>query len=217
MGAKISTLFKSFVFGVLVTTCFWAYNANWVDNLHTPHEVLYVRDKPQLQPLMDGQPLTIEHIVNWTQAFKGVADPLEIECVAKNMYFEARSEGTAGVYAVTNVVFNRMNSQKFPNTACEVIEQAKYSTWWLKEKGKLVPLKNACQFSWFCDGKSDEIKDVKSYNDYLDLSRYMIVQKGSILDITDGATFYHADYVKPKWRLSKHRTVVVGRHIFYKE
>ena len=108
MRARVMTLFKTFIFGVLVTICFWAYKANWITELDTPHEVLFVRDEPQLQPLMEGQPLTIEHIVNWAQVFKGEANPVEIECVAKNMYFEARSEGTAGVYAVTNVVFNRL-------------------------------------------------------------------------------------------------------------
>ena len=78
-------------------------------------------------------------------------DKKEITCLAKNMYFEARSEGLAGLVATTQVVFNRLESEEYPNTICGVIEQAKLSQWWLKEKGIKKPIKNKCQFSWFCD------------------------------------------------------------------
>ena len=61
-------------------------------------------------------------------------DKKEITCLAKNMYFEARNEGTAGVLGVTNVVLNRVKSDLYPNTICGVIEDAKISQWWLKEK-----------------------------------------------------------------------------------
>ena len=91
-------------------------------------------------------------------------DKKEITCLAKNMYFEARNEGTAGVLGVTNVVLNRVKSELYPNTICGVIEDAKISQWWLKEKGLKKPIKHKCQFSWYCDGKSDEIKDHYTHN-----------------------------------------------------
>ena len=84
-------------------------------------------------------------------------DKKEITCLAKNMYFEARNEGTAGVLGVTNVVLNRVKSDLYPNTICGVIEDAKISQWWLKEKGLKKPIKHMCQFSWYCDGKSDAV------------------------------------------------------------
>ena len=65
----------------------------------------------------------------------------EIHCLARNMYFEARSEGTAGAIAVSAVVFNRVLSDKYPNSICGVIEEAKLSQWWLKEKGLKKPIK----------------------------------------------------------------------------
>ena len=44
----------------------------------------------------------------------------------------------------------------------------------------------------------------------------MIVQgKIKLLDITDGALWYHADYVKPSWAKHKKITTEIGDHIFY--
>ena len=150
-----------------------------------------------------------------------VEDPFfknnEITCLAKNMYFEARSEGIAGVVATTQVVYNRVNSEEYPNTICEVIEQAKISQWWLKEKGIIKPIKNKCQFSWFCDGYSDEPKDDKTYSELFELAEQFINgEHEGMIDITGGALWYHADYVHPRWANHLEVTTKVGRHIFYK-
>ena len=144
-------------------------------------------------------------------------DKQEITCLAKNMYFEARNEGTAGVLGVTNVVLNRVKSDLYPNTICGVIEDAKISQWWLKEKGLKKPIKNMCQFSWYCDGLSDEIKDTTTYHQLSILAKELFEREDVIIDITDGATFYHATYVNPKWAKYKERTVKIGSHIFYRE
>ena len=141
----------------------------------------------------------------------------EIHCLARNMYFEARSEGTAGAIAVSAVVFNRVLSDKYPNSICGVIEEAKLSQWWLKEKGLKKPIKHMCQFSWYCDGLSDEIKDTKTYHQLYTLAKELFEKEDVIIDITDGATFYHATYVNPKWAKYKERTVKIGSHIFYRE
>lgn len=144
-------------------------------------------------------------------------DTSQVTCLAKNMYFEARSEGIAGLVATTQVVFNRLKSEEYPNTICGVIEQAKLSQWWLKEKGIEKPIKNKCQFSWFCDGYSDEPKDEKTYNEIYNLAEEFIAGKHkSMIDITDGAMWYHADYVHPRWADYKEVTTKVGRHIFYR-
>ena len=144
-------------------------------------------------------------------------DPTQVTCLAKNMYFEARSEGVAGVVATTQVVYNRVASEQYPNTICDVIEQAKISQWWLKEKGIKKPIKNKCQFSWFCDGYSDEPKDEKTYNELYTLAEEFVAgQHKNMIDITDGALWYHADYVHPRWANHKEVTTKVGRHIFYR-
>ena len=70
----------------------------------------------------------------------------QIECLAKNLYFEVGNQGTAGMLAVSSVVINRVNDDRFPNTMCKVIYQ--------KRGG-------VCQFSWYCDKKSDNPSDKK--------------------------------------------------------
>ena len=150
-------------------------------------------------------------------SYENHIDETEIACLAKNMYFEARSEGIAGVVATTQVVYNRVNSEEYPDTICEVIEQAKISQWWLKEKGIIKPIKNKCQFSWFCDGYSDEPKDDKTYSELFELAEQFVNgEHEGMIDITGGALWYHADYVHPRWANHLEVTTKVGRHIFYK-
>ena len=145
------------------------------------------------------------------------------ECLALNMYHEARSQGTAGLFAVSAVVLNRVNDKRFPNSVCEVIKQGPIRESWKTRQHKdlpaserkYYPIKNRCQFSWYCDGLSDNPKDKKTYNIYLNISK-SILSKQPFIDITDGALFYHADYVKPEWAQSRTRTCEIGDHIFYR-
>mgnify|MGYP003319141580 CR=1 FL=1 len=81
---------------------------------------------------------------------------------------------------------------------------------------KYNPVKDRCQFSWFCDGKSDEPKNIKEYEEMLDFSLTMLSNSYIVIDITDGALFYHADYVKPAWAKTKIKTVEIQDHIFYR-
>ena len=140
----------------------------------------------------------------------------EAICLAKNMYYEARNQGLAGQLAVSLVVMNRVKDKRYPDTICEVVYQGPISKWWLKEKGKIVPIRNRCQFSWYCDGKSDKPKNKKKYKFFLDLSRDLVYGNMQVVDITEGATHYHADYVYPDWRKTKTKTIEVADHIFYR-
>ena len=81
---------------------------------------------------------------------------------------------------------------------------------------KFYPVKNRCQFSWYCDGKSDTPYNKKKYQELLDLSKAIMYNEISFVDITDGALFYHADYVTPGWAKTKQKTVEVQDHIFYR-
>ena len=127
---------------------------------------------------------------------------------------EARGQGTAGVLAVSFVVLNRVNDHRFPNTICEVVYQAITRPSW-KDKSKRFPVKHRCQFSWFCDGKSDNPKNKKEFDRYIEISTAILTGELPFIDITDGATFYHADYVRPSWARTKTRTIEIGDHIFY--
>jgi len=132
------------------------------------------------------------------------ADPrAEVTCLALNIYFEARSEPTEGKLAVGHVVMNRVASERFPATACEVV----------REGGELR--RNRCQFSWWCDGQSDTPRNRHEWERSNTLA--LEIYWGRSQDPTDGALWYHADYVKPHWRTSFVEGPKIGRHIFYWE
>jgi len=131
----------------------------------------------------------------------------ERECLAENVYFEARGQGQAGWVAVAQVTLNRVQDTRFPNTICEVVKQGL-----TYESGH--PIKNKCQFSWYCDGKSDKVKNLKVYSEINELINYVLDQK--LFDFTGGATHYHADYVRPDWAKTKTKTIEIEDHIFYR-
>jgi len=122
-------------------------------------------------------------------------------CLSLNIYYEARSENSINAQAaVAQVVMNRVESPRFPNDVCAVVQQ---------QKG------NTCQFSWYCDGKSDIPR-----NQYSFLIAQIVafnVLRGDYKGITGGATHYHANYVNPYWSGHLNKTVTLGTHIFYKE
>ena len=138
----------------------------------------------------------------------------QAKCLADNMYFEARNQGTAGIIAVSNVVLNRVASNMYPNTVCEVVRQGPHRESWRKD-GTYHPVKHRCQFSWYCDGKPDKPGNIKQYDGMFSFALMIIKGEVSLLDITDGALWYHADYVKPSWARYKKRTTEIGDHIFY--
>lgn len=121
-----------------------------------------------------------------------------VVCMALNIYFEARSEPLVGQLGVAHSVLNRMASPRYPDEACDVIYQHK-------------------QYSWYSDGKSDKPKDETAYLEATILA--MRVMAGETLDITEGALWYHADYVEPHWATPEHMdfTVKLGKHLFYRQ
>ena len=135
----------------------------------------------------------------------------EAFCLAKNIYFEAGNQPLIGKVAVSHVVLNRVDSSLYPDTICDVVYQ---SRWRINWKGEEVPVRNKCQFSWFCDGKSDEPVDSKTWIESMLIARRVI--EGEWSDVTEGATHYHADSVLPYWASSLNRTVTVDNHLFYK-
>ena len=131
-------------------------------------------------------------------------------CMAFNIYHEANNQSMLGQIAVGQVVMNRVEDSRFPDTVCEVVKQA------VTYKGTDQPVLHKCQFSWYCDGKKDEPNyDSKSWSKAL---KYAVVVLGGdiTLDFTDGATHYHATYVRPAWAKTKTRTTRIDRHIFYR-
>ncbi len=130
-------------------------------------------------------------------------------CLAKNIYYEARNQPVAAMVAVSQVVLNRVKDPRYPDTICGVIYQGKY---WKKHI-----VRNKCQFSWFCDGKSDNPKNKEWWDASKHVAKYVINPDKPIFDLTGGAQYYHYSKMKkfPKWVHIKRKTVQIGDHIFY--
>jgi spore germination cell wall hydrolase CwlJ-like protein len=135
-------------------------------------------------------------------------------CLSLNIYHESRGDNFAGRAAVADVVMNRVEDTYYPDTVCEVVKQTVWVENW---KGNMVPKRNMCQFSWFCDGKGDEPGDPDAWT-----KSYMIAQevydKGNWRGITEGATHYHSLQVRPKWIKDRGMfyTGTIGQHEFYR-
>jgi N-acetylmuramoyl-L-alanine amidase len=127
-------------------------------------------------------------------------DP-DLHCLALNIYHEARSEPETGQIAVARVTLNRVESEAFPESICGVVKQG----------GQRL---HRCQFSWWCDGKPDDPKEQQAWKRSLEISRRVLADE--VPDPTNGALYYHTDYVSPKWSNHFKRTARIGRHLFYR-
>ena len=125
----------------------------------------------------------------------------ELHCLALNIYHEARGEPESGKRAVGHVVMNRVTDRRFPTSVCQVVRQG-------GERRR-----NRCQFSWWCDGRSDRPRNRTAWNASIEMAHEIIA--GLSPDPTDGALWYHADYVQPYWRKAFKRGPKIGQHIFY--
>ena len=135
-------------------------------------------------------------------------------CLALNTYHEAKNQSTIGQIATAQVVMNRVEDSRFPNTVCEVVKQGPTRPSW-EDPEKEYPIKHRCQFSWYCDGKSDVPKNEKAWRKAQDVA-FLVYYNKIQLDVTEGATHYHATYVKPAWAKTKKRTTRIEKHIFYR-
>ncbi len=137
----------------------------------------------------------------------------QLTCLAKNIYFEARNEPFAGQFAVALVTLNRVNDSAFPNTICKVVYQGIHTA-------DGFPKRNRCQFSWYCDGNSDEVQNLKSYDKTQKIANLAMLQyskmKSEGLDFTEGARYYHTYEISPRWSTSFPKVGRIGDHIFYR-
>jgi spore germination cell wall hydrolase CwlJ-like protein len=135
-------------------------------------------------------------------------DKREVDCLADNIYFEARSQSEIGQRAVALVTMNRVSSGTFPNTVCGVVKQK---------------IANTCQFSWWCNAATRarsierRFDDADSYQQAREVAFDVYINYSSMYDITRGALFYHSDSVSQS-ALGIRRlkfTVKIDQHSFY--
>jgi len=133
---------------------------------------------------------------------------IALVCLALNVYYEARDQPLQGQMAVAEVVMNRVVNNNFPDTVCEVVEEGPTYSW-----KPDFPIRNKCQFSWYCDGKSDKPVEKEAWETALVVAKDIFANRPIILK---GSTHYHAVSVRPKWSKTKTFVKRIGDHLFYK-
>ncbi len=129
--------------------------------------------------------------------------PAEKRCLAEAIYFEARSEPIRSQLAVAQVVVNRLKNPAYPDTVCGVVYQNRNH-------------RNACQFSFACDGIRDVVRDQIAWQTAQELARAVLDGEAIWVDEVGSATHYHANYVRPAWAGQMQRTAQIGLHVFYR-
>src|SRR6056300_998486 len=132
----------------------------------------------------------------------------ETYCMALNIYYEARGSSMADQIGVSDVVLNRVRDTRYPDTVCAVVKQGRQDS-----NGNMV--RNACQFSWYCDGKADNPQDQDAWVSAQTLA-WRIMKFEEFRGLTEGATHYHAHYVNPSWARDMTLIGTVGVHKFYR-
>jgi len=142
-------------------------------------------------------------LAGWKTTFKTMFDPHTVarSCLARAVYFEARSESPLGQLAVAAVILNRARAESYPSSICGVVYQG-------------ASRRNACQFSFACDGQPDLPKNGRAWEAALEITT-LVLARDRPVQVVASATHYHADYVDPAWSRSLHRVTKIGRHIFY--
>ncbi|MNP11517.1 Cell Wall Hydrolase [compost metagenome] len=123
-----------------------------------------------------------------------------ITCLARSIYWEAKGGSPADMEAVANVVMNRVGHEGFPDTVCKVVKQG------VEEK--------TCQFSWWCDGRSDQVVEDERYTIAKEIARKALNQQ--LPDRTRGALYFHDRNVSPGWARKYIKTTETGKFLFYK-
>lgn len=126
----------------------------------------------------------------------------ELWCLSTAIYFEARGEAYRGQVGVAQVVLNRVKDHRYPDTICGVVFQNQHR-------------RNACQFSFACDGIPESINDRKSWAQAEDIARRFTDGELYLTEVGD-ATHYHATYVRPAWAPRMQKVTQIGLHVFYK-
>ena len=137
----------------------------------------------------------------WLRSLAKPSGGKQWACLAEAIYFEARGEPVAGQFAVAEVILNRVDSPKFPNSICGVVRQG-------------TGRKHACQFSYNCDGKLEYIANGTAYDQVKRVARVSMDRK--MRPLTKGATYYHANFVSPSWARRFQHVATIGVHKFYK-
>lgn len=123
-----------------------------------------------------------------------------ITCLARTIYWESKGGAAPDMEGVASVVMNRLGHDGFPKTVCDVVKQG------IKER--------TCQFSWWCDGRSDDVEEPVQYTLAKEIARKALNQQ--LNDSTRGALYFHDRNVRPAWAKAYMKTSETAKFLFYK-
>ncbi|WP_409298696.1 cell wall hydrolase [Pseudomonas sp. KCJK8993] len=123
-----------------------------------------------------------------------------LTCLSRTLYWEAKGGETEDMEAVADVVLNRLGHEGFPGTVCEVVKQGSQ--------------KSPCQFSWWCDGRPDQVEEEQRYSVAKEIARKALNQQ--LKDRTGGALYFHDRSASPDWARAYIKTVEIGSFLFYR-
>tara|TARA_R110002020_G_scaffold255088_2_gene468891 strand:- start:17757 stop:18167 length:411 start_codon:yes stop_codon:yes gene_type:complete len=135
-------------------------------------------------------------------------DQKEVECLSLNIYWESKGESRLGQFAVALVTLNRVDHQEFPGSVCEVVYQG------IHKDG--FPIRDRCQFSWYCDSRSDIPRDRQALERASEIAEFILISHKWLPDLSEGSLFYHANNITPWWSGFKKKTMQIDNHIFYR-
>ena len=129
----------------------------------------------------------------------------QLDCLTRNIYWEAANEPFEGKVAVAQVTMNRVESGRFANTVCGVVYQK-----------TVFYEKIVCQFSWYCEGGNKSVKVVhnRQWHESEEVAKKVLLEEFR-LPVLEQAMYYHADHINPHW--GKPKLTKIGHHIFYSE
>lgn len=157
-------------------------------------------------PPADERGVVTQNGIRYDRAFLALQPAAEggeqWQCLAEALYFEARGESVQGMFAVGEVILNRVDSGLFPDTLCSVINQG-------------TGRKYACQFTYTCDGLAETIAEPRAWERVGKVAR--LLMDGAPRALTEGATHYHTKAVNPSWARVYPRTASIGSHYFYRK
>lgn len=158
-----------------------------------------VADKAGAAPVPKVETITPSEVQAVDPAGKAPLDDA-ITCLSRSIYWEAKGISSADMEAVASVVMNRLGHEGFPDTVCGVVKQGVET--------------RACQFSWWCDGRSDQVQEEGEYTEAKEIARKALNQQ--LKDRTKGALYFHDRNVKPAWAKQYIKTAETAKFMFYK-
>lgn len=143
----------------------------------------------------------VQYTRAWLDAQPKATGGEQWQCLSEALYFEARGETVKGQFAVAEVIMNRVEEARFPDTPCDVINQG-------------TGRKYQCQFTYTCDGREEVIAEKTAFERVAKVARAVLDERSE--ELTKGATHYHTTSVRPSWAKVYTKTVKIGVHQFYR-